>query len=491
MSDININKIVKNPFTFINKLCWYKEKRLTNDNLTKQCKRLIEHFTTSERGLSCAPRTGSKSFAISLACIYYFITKPGFEISIVSLRQRHTNRIMRKIRTVINESPELKACVPDFETKQKQQLIGSNEASITAYPGISESVIGDHPNLLFIDEASQHPPGERSDRLYYEVLIPTQVGGAMEFEETKTHLVGTWGRNIGFAAKIYEGIKTNRQKGLKYTLLDMPWYECEGYTKEQMDALKEEMGEFRFLMNYGGAGFLSGGYITIDPMAIPRNIYTIDELQQLKIKYKHNYEGLFNPDAPTWIGVDPGKEVHKTGIVVMQENNDHYVINSERTQFPKYKIVDWWVGQPLNYEEVYDKVEYFYNTYNTQGVVVDSTGVGNAVKDAILNRGMPCEGVCFGGERGKRETLFSIFKSALESIDENKRGRLIIPDTYEEVINAIKHTQLDKHLPDLAAASCVLLYVLRKNEGRYSTGETHYETIPDSENEFIKLGIPI
>jgi hypothetical protein len=375
---------------------------------------------------------------------------------------------MLEINTVIQSSSMLKDCVDDFRVNRVQQLISPEGSSITAYPGISESIIGDHPNVLFIDEASQHPPGEKSDKLYFEVLLPTQIGGAMESEETRMHLIGTWGRDIGFAARIYEKIKTGVKTGLDYTLLELPWYDCEGYTKEKMHALKEEIGEIRFYTEYGGKGFLPSGFINIDPIAIPRNVYTNSELYNLKTNAGLGYSGLSDLNAPTWIGVDPGKEVHKTGIIVVQESIEHYKTENNGKQFPKFKIVDFWVKQPLKYEEVYKQVDYFYKRYNnTQSVIVDSTGLGNVVKDEIENRGMKCEGVGFGGEKNRRMTLFNKVKDSIESIDENNRGRLIIPENFTEVINSIKYAQVDKHLPDLFCALSVVLYTLKGSERVY------------------------
>ena len=263
----------------------------------------------------------------------------------------------------------------------------------------------------------------------------------------------------------------------KYMKFKQIWSETGRYTGKDIKAFMEhgdgEGAGASYVDRYYRGIALPVGFKKFDLIAISRNIYPSSEVGYI-------------PGSPTWVLIDPGRLQHKCGIIVIQENVAHYNKDSNRKQFPKYDIIDRWCDKPEKYKEAYDIAEGFFNKYNSIAFIIDRSNEV-AFTDEMIERVGKSRVIPKSFQRN-RDRFFTVLKSMLESVDEEHRGRLRIPDDFTNVIDALKNCSIDGHFPDLAASLMLIEEIESKNTGHYRESETLFVT---RELELDSLGITI
>lgn len=298
-----------------------------------------------------------------------------------------------------------------FDVANGQNVILSNGSLISSQSASEGSNIeGDSYMLIIVDEAQ-----DVGNFKYSKSISPM---GAF-YNATKI-LIGTATTFKGF---FYESINRNvdeykkgngRRNHFQYNYEVVMKYNP-SYAK-YIAGEKKRLGEHsdEFQMSYNLKWILERG------MFIDNKTFNslLDEKEGLIL------EDMKNSHI---IGIDLGKKNDSTVLTSIEVDWDNPVIieQSKELNIPDYtvyhvKLKNWFEIQGDNWNEQYDMIMEFISHYNVAKVVVDGTGVGDAIYDR-LRANLNCEVIPYVFSKPAKSDLYKHFNSELRG------GRITIP----------------------------------------------------------------
>ena len=405
--DTFFQDIHKSPVAFM-EICHYQGKQVQK---FKQTKRLLRLISECDKSIAVLPRGASKSFSFAIIALWYFYTHENFRVAIFSRSHRQSKAVLEICSDIIDSSPLLKTSRQSFQIDQKQRLKSHINSEIIAHPFDASTVLGEHPDIVLADECAFFG----DDSFFRKVILPMQSGVRTIYKIPKISLVSTIDQDEGF---FYDVWKNPEKYG--YTKLKMTWQQCDGYTKEDMQKKKIEIGARAFASQYEcEAQSTTSSFFT--PSTIEGCIRNCD--------YK---------DGITIGGIDLAKKKDYASISVVEkrDNNFNLIVNFQ-TQ--------------LNYTDLARISKQYEKEYLTTSFLVDTTTgeefVDFASKEPYLVSLKP-----FAFTSNSKKQILDYLRIVME------QKRLAIPERFHELISDMRRYQYSDHLPDTISSLALSLW---------------------------------
>jgi len=405
--DTFLKNIRKSPIAFT-EICQYQGRQVQK---FKQTKRILRLISENDKSIAVLPRGASKSFSLAIIALWYFYTHENFRVAIFSRSHRQSKAVLEICSDIIDSSPLLKTSRQSFQIDQKQRLKSHINSEIIAHPFDASTVLGEHPDIVLADECAFFG----DDSFFRMVVLPMQSGVRTIHTMPKISLVSTIDQQKGF---FYDVWKNPEKYG--YMKLKMTWQECDGYTKEDMQKKKIEIGTRAFASQYEcEAQSTTSSFFT--PATIEGCIRGCD--------YKHGI---------TIGGIDLAKKKDYASIsIVEKENNNFNLIVNFQTQ--------------LNYTDLARVSKQYEREYMTTSFLVDTTTgeefVDFASKEPYLVSLKP-----FAFTLSSKKQILDYLRIVME------QKRLVIPERFQELISDMRRYQYSDHLPDSISSLALSLW---------------------------------
>lgn len=298
-----------------------------------------------------------------------------------------------------------------FDVANGQNVVLSNGSLISSQSASEGSNIeGDSYMLIIVDEAQ-----DVGNFKYSKSISPM---GAF-YNATKI-LIGTATTFKGF---FYESIirnvedyksGTGRRNHFQYNYeVVMKYNPSYGkYIEGEKKRLGENSDEFQ--MSYNLKWILERGMFidtkTFNTLLNPEGSLLLEDMKASHV-----------------VGIDLGKKNDSTVITVLEVDWDNPVIveQSKELNIPDYvayhtTLKNWMEIQGDDWNEQYDTIVDFISAYNVARLVVDGTGVGDAIYDR-LKANLECEVIPYVFSKQAKSDLYKHFNSEIRA------GRISIP----------------------------------------------------------------
>jgi len=305
----------------------------------------------------------------------------------------------------------LKTSRQSFQIDQKQRLKSHINSEIIAHPFDASTVLGEHPDIVLADECAFFG----DDSFFRMVVLPMQSGVRTIHTMPKISLVSTIDQDEGF---FYEVWKNPEKYG--YTKLKMTWQECDGYTKEDMQKKKIEIGTRAFASQY-----------ECEAQSTTSSFFTHSIIEGC-------IRGCDYQDGITIGGIDLAKKKDYASISVVEkrDNNFNLIVNFQ-TQ--------------LNYTDLAKVSKQYEREYLTTSFLVDTTTgeefVDFASKEPYLVSLKP-----FAFTLNSKKQILDYLRIVME------QKRLVIPERFQELISDMRRYQYSDHLPDSISSLALSLW---------------------------------
>lgn len=384
-------------------------------SLFTQQKELLHLWNSNKKTISVIPRGGGKSFTLSMYALFKFYTVPGIKIAFFSLSQRQANKLLDATSDMINQSDALKPSREFFLVDQVQRLKSHTYSEIVALPYDPNTVLGEHPDILLLDECAFYD----SDDIYQKVLKPMLTGVRTTFRIPEIHMTSVPDpdeANTFFPTMFKDHEKFGLEK------LHKTWMESGGYNKEEVMKDKIDIGE-RYYLSQLMCEFLPPGTSPFPFELIQKNV---------------SDSVIYNPGAPCFAGVDQGKKRDQSAVCIVQPLKE------------KIQILNLFLCQ-YDYSLLARKCQEFYSNFSVSSFLVDTT-TGEQFVDFASKPpySLPLRPFSFAGSM--RNSLIDFLHIQME------QGRLMIPDDMQDLLRDLRNFREFHHLPDSVAALALAVW---------------------------------
>jgi len=405
--DTFLQDIRKSPIAFM-EICQYQGRQVQK---FKQTKRILRLISENDKSIAVLPRGASKSFSLAIIAIWYFYTHENFRVAIFSRSHRQSKAVLEICSDIIDSSPLLKSSRRSFLIDQKQRLKSHIKSEIIAHPFDASTVLGEHPDIILADECAFFG----DDSFFRMVVLPMQSGVRTMHTMPKISLVSTIDRDEGF---FYDVWKNPEKYG--YTKLKMTWQECDGYTKEDMENKKIEIGARAFASQY-----------ECEAQSTTSSFFTPSTIEGC-------IRGCDYQDGITIGGIDLAKKKDYASIsVVEKQNNNFNLIVNFQTQ--------------LNYTDLARVSKQYEREYMTTSFLVDTT-TGEEFVDFASKEPYAVSLKPFAFTLKSKKYILDYLRIVME------QKRLVIPERFQELISDMRRYQYSDHLPDSISSLALSLW---------------------------------
>jgi len=312
----------------------------------------------NQRQVAVCGRGWGKSLVFSRKNLWFIFTKPKVESLIVSSTQRQSMRMFDYCYFTILSNPLMRAMTQrPGTTRTIIRLKPPLGGTITALPCSLDKLRGFHPDWVFCDEASIVP----SDMITSVIMMMlTKPGSGLVMSGTPKAF-----------DHIFRRAFLDRKR---YSVHHYPSYSSPLVSKEQLeewrqDMLKEEwMREVEAIWVEIAQSFFPMDLIVScvdpelgDPDSPDRCIEDIEKVNANLLRGSY------------YAGLDLGKQIDYSCLVVVQKTDTGKLRLVYKHQFP--------LGTP--YPDVIGHVARANQVFKFQKLVVDKTGIGDAVVDEM------------------------------------------------------------------------------------------------------------
>jgi len=382
-------KLIEDPVFFAVLMC--NDKWLVN---APHHQKLLRDM--HPRQVAVCGRGWGKSLIFSRKNLWLIYTKPKIESLIISSTQRQSMIMFDYCYFTIRANPLMRQMIQrPGTTRTIIRLKPPLQGKLIALPCSPDRLRGFHPDWVFCDEASIIP----SEMITSEVLL------MLTKPESRFVMSGTPKSFDHIFHRAY--LDKKRYSIHHYASHTSPMVSKKQLKQWQQDMTKEEWTrEVEAKWTKTTNTFFPMDLIMncIDPkLGNPNNPnHYIDDLEKLKPK---------QPQGTFYAGLDIGKQVdHSVMAVIQKTDNKNKLIYKH--QFP--------LKTP--YPNVIAHVAKANQTFNLQKILVDKTGVGDAIVDELQQIGIQNTQGLFLTDRWKEE-IFTHLKLLMEQKKLN-----ILPD---------------------------------------------------------------
>ena len=372
----------------------------------------------SPRTLAACGRGWGKSLVFSRKNLWLLYTKPNIESLIVSSTQRQSMIMFDYCYSTIMANTLLKEMVQRPGTthtviRLKPPLSGK----LTALPCSPDKLRGYHPDWIFIDEASIVP----SEMITSEIM--------MMLTKPKASLVMS-GTPMAFEHVFHRAFLNRKRYSVHhYTSLSSPLV-----SKEQLEEWHDVMTHEEWKREVE-AQWVEAAH-TFFPLDLI--IQCVDPELDNPTSQDAYIEDIEKTDPkrlkpPYYAGLDVGKQVDHSVLIIVQKNEKGEVRLVHKHQFP--------LG--TQYPEVIGYAARAHQVFNYEEIHVDQTGVGDAVLDELRTtqiRGI--NGVFFTD--AEKESILNHLKLLME------KKQLKIPGDDRQLITQMNEQQYEYLQPKTA-----------------------------------------
>ena len=372
---------------------------------------------THPRQVAVCGRGWGKSLVFSRKNLWLIYTKPKIESLIISSTQRQSMIMFDYCYHTIQANPLMRQMIKHpGTTRTTIRLKPLLNSRLVALPCSPDKLRGFHPDWVFIDEASIVP----TEMITSEIMLM--------LTKPDSHLV------ICGTPKSFNHIlhKTFLDKK-RYSVHHYPSYTSPLVNKETLDEWKQDMTQEEWQREVEAQWteqtntFFPIDLIincldpTLGDPETPHHYH--DSLENIN---PANLHGTFHA------GLDIGKQVDHTVLAVIQKINDKRKLVYKH-QFP--------LGTP--YPDVIGYTARANQTFNLTNILVDKTGVGDAIIDEMQQIGLNNTKGVFLTDRWKQEIL-----THLKLLMEQQKLALLPDDT--QLITQINEQQHEYQQPKKA-----------------------------------------
>lgn len=362
--------------------------------------------------------------------------KNGFMIGIFapSLNQsqivfsRMKKRMGSKQAEAVLSDPEIGL---NFDVANGQNVILSNGSLISCKSASDGANIeGDSYMLIIVDEAQ-----DVGNFKYSKSISPM---GAF-YNATKI-LIGTATTKKGFFYDSIDRNKRDHANGGRRNHFEYDWNTVAKYNPNYLKYIegeKKRLGEDsdEFQMSYCLKWILSRGmFITtglFDKLGEPNSGLVHSDLEKIHV-----------------VGIDLGKKMDSTVITVLEVDWDNPVLIEESKELgiPSYtaynvKVKCWKELGGDNWNEQYDQIMQFLSLFKIARVVMDATGVGDAIYDRV-RANLDCEVIPYVFSTSSKSVLYKHLNSEIRA------GRVSYPAN-EETKETREFKKFEQQMLDL------------------------------------------
>jgi hypothetical protein len=320
---------------------------------------------TSSRIVVKAGRQTGKSTAVALLTIQFAIM-PNKTILIISPSLRQSSELLRKIRRFVSRL-DIPVCK---DTSSELELC--NGSRILSLPASEYTIRGYSAHMVIVDEAAFVP-----DTLY-ETITPmlAATNGRLILVSTPFGKKGYF-----YRAWLDDGFSHH-----EFSVND-----CPHISKEFLDEERNRMSELAFRQEYL-AEFVEHENCVFPYSLVMGAVVDADDREM----------GSYANEQSFYCGVDLAKHVDYTVFVVVKEI--HGVL----------EVVEIETYQKIPYPLISERLKKLHSKFNFRRIVIDATGVGEAVVDMLKwDSHLPIEPFVFT-TRSKLE-LIEMLRVALEN----------------------------------------------------------------------------
>jgi hypothetical protein len=312
----------------------------------------------SARQVAVCGRGWGKSLVFSRKNLWLLFTRPRVESLIISSTQRQSMIMFDYCYFTIMANPLLRKMVQRPGTTRtvirlKPQLGGK----LVALPCSKDKLRGYHPDFVFVDEASIVP----SEMITSEIMMML----------TKPN-----------ACLVMSGTPMGSDHVFRKAFLDAKRYSVHHYASYQSPLVSQkQLDEWKEVMtNEEWQREVEGLWVEVTHTFFPMNLIVACVDPELgspdsPSAYIEDVEKT-RPEqlrGPYYAGLDLGKQVDYSVLVVVQKSENGEIRLMHKRQFP--------LG--TNYPEVIGYVARAEQIFNFEGLHVDKSGIGDAVVDEL------------------------------------------------------------------------------------------------------------
>jgi len=375
-----LKKIIEDPVFFAVLMCGDKWLVDAPDH-----QKLLRDM--SPRQVAVCGRGWGKSLVFSRKNLWLVYTKPKIESLIISSTQRQSMIMFDYCYFTILSNPLLREMIQrPGTTRTVIRLKPPLGGKLVALPCSLDKLRGFHPDWVFCDEASIVPSEMISSII---MLMLTKPGSGIVMSGTPK----------GFDHVFRKAFLDRR----RYSVHHYPSYTSPLVSKEQLTEWREMMTKDEWMRE------VEAMWVEVSNTFFPMDLIVscvdptlgdpdspngfIYDLKKVKLR---GLQGTF------YAGLDLGKQADYSVLAVIQKIDNKRRLIYKR-QFP--------LGTP--YPDVIGHVARAYQIFNFQKLLIDKTGVGDAVVDEMKNINLPNVEGLFLTDRWKEE-IFTYLKLLME-----------------------------------------------------------------------------
>jgi hypothetical protein len=369
------------------------------------------------RQVAVCGRGWGKSLVFSRKNLWLIYTKPKIESLIISSTQRQSMIMFDYCYHTIQTNPLMRQMIKHpGTTRTTIRLKPPLNSRLVALPCSPDKLRGYHPDWVFIDEASIVP----TEMITSEIMLM--------LTKPDSHLV------ICGTPKSFNHIlhKTFTDKK-RYSVHHYPSYTSPLVNKETLNEWKQDMTQEEWTRE------VEANWTELTNVFYPMDLIincldpTLGDPDS-PWRYFENLEKIPKADlrGTFYAGLDIGKQIDHTVIAVIQKINNKLKLVYKR-QFP--------LETP--YPDVIGHIARANQIFNFTNILVDKTGVGDAIVDEIEETGIKNVEGLFLTDRWKQEIL-----THLKLQMEQKKLAILPDDT--ELITQINQQQYEYQQPKKA-----------------------------------------
>jgi hypothetical protein len=371
------------------------------------------------RQVAVCGRGWGKSLVFSRKNLWLIYTRPKIESLIISSTQRQSMIMFDYCYHTIQSNPLMREMIKHpGTTRTTIRLKPPLGGRLVALPCSPDKLRGFHPDWVFIDEASIVP----TEMITSEIMLM--------LTKPNSHLVicGTPKSSDHILHKAFTDTK-------RYSVHHYPSYTSPLVNKEHLNEWKQDMTQEEWQRE------VEAQWTEIQNAFYPMNliINCLDPTLSDTDTPHHYHDNLENINPANlhgafYAGLDIGKQIDHTVLAVIQKiNNKHKLVYKH--QFPLETPYPDVIGHTARADQI----------FNFTNILVDKTGVGDAIIDEMQETGLHNTKGIFLTDRWKQEIL-----THLKLLMEQQKLALLPDDT--QLITQINEQQYEYQQPKKAQA---------------------------------------
>ena len=305
---------------------------------------------------------------IAWESLYRTLNIPNTWVAIVSVSDRMAKDVMTYIYDAfwsLNDTFPADA-IPKVSVRTKSDLrFPQLNSRIESLPNNPRTVRGKTLTDLYLDEFAHY---QRADDMYSAILPSISLD--RKYATSKVTFISTPLAKAGPFYKFWTERKNPNFAYVGYHTIN--WKDCPNL-KNKIDLIKRSMDDDRFRREYNNE--------FVDELKAALPFEDIMKCVDMELNNDYFDDPILSIKNPIYIGVDFGKILDSTVIVVVEKTESNYIIRYMKEFKP-----------PTTYKEAIEFLLRNYKKWKPSKIIVDKTGVGESVSEGLSELGSLIKG---------------------------------------------------------------------------------------------------